>query len=278
MFAAALTVALAAVVLQLRTDALRAEVITPVPRPAPALARAAAPVAPEPSAATPTAPLPPLHVVGLGDSVMAGTACNCRTILSRFAQSLAQREGRTVTDVNLGVAGYTTQDVLSQLTDDPGTRQDVQKADIVIMIIGANDLKDDFDAWLHGGCNSACYQPDVTAMQDRLVSIIRQTQALRAGQPTTILVDNYWNVFADGDVARAQGGQRQLDWSVAVTTAVNSAIAQASAQSGARTVDLVHVFKGSGDEDPTSLLADDGDHPNAAGVQAIVAANLAALG
>ena len=35
-------------------------------------------------------------------------------------------------------------------------------------------------------------------------------------------------------------------------------------------VDLVKPFRGpSGDSDPTPLLADDGDHPNAAGVDAI---------
>jgi lysophospholipase L1-like esterase len=40
-------------------------------------------------------------------------------------------------------------------------------------------------------------------------------------------------------------------------------------------VDLVPVFKPGG-SDPTPLLADDGDHPNAAGVQATVRALLAA--
>ena len=92
----------------------------------------------------------------------------------------------------------------------------------------------------------------------------------------TVLVDNYWNVFTDGAVARADGGQEQLDWSAEVTKAANLAIAKAASGSGDLSVDLVKPFKRGGDEDPTPLLADDGDHPNAAGVKAIVAANLAA--
>ena len=81
----------------------------------------------------------------------------------------------------------------------------------------------------------------------------------------TVLVDNYWNVFTDGAVARADGGQEQLDWSAEVTTAANRAIENAANNSGDLTVDLVKPFKNGGDEDPTPLLADDGDHPNAAG-------------
>ena len=90
-------------------------------------------------------------------------------------------------------------------------------------------------------------------------------------------LDVHGGLIRDGGaVARADGGQEQIDWSSEVTKAANLAIANAASSSGDLTVDLVKPFKNGGDEDPTPLLADDGDHPNAAGVKAIVAANMAA--
>ena len=238
-------------------------------------------VSPKHSAAMPrttqsSTPLAPLHVVGIGDSVMAGTHCNCETIMAGFAHAIADRTGRDVTATNLGVPGYTTNDLLDQLHQDANARREVANADILIVIIGANDLSDAFDSWNQSDCDATCYKPQVDTMGTRLASVLSLVRSLRAGQPMTVLVDNYWNVFIDGAVARADGGQEQIDWSVEVTKSANHAIANAASSSGDLTVDLVKPFKSSGDEDPTPLLADDGDHPNAAGVQAIVAANVAA--
>jgi lysophospholipase L1-like esterase len=89
-----------------------------------------------------------------------------------------------------------------------------------------------------------------------------------------VLVTDYWNVFTDGDVARSTGGQAQVDWSADVTAAANQQICAAARSAGDVCVDLVPVFKPGG-SDPTPLLAADGDHPNAAGVQATVRALLA---
>jgi lysophospholipase L1-like esterase len=228
-------------------------------------------------AAQPSTPPAPLHVVGIGDSVMAGTNCNCETIMTGFAHAMADRSGRDVTAANLGVPGFTTNDVLDQLRTDANARQEVASADILIVIIGANDLSDAFDSWNQSDCDPSCYQPQVDAMGTRLASVLGLARTLRAGRPMTVLVDNYWNVFTDGAVARADGGQQQIDWSTEVTRAANLAIAKSASSSGDLTVDLVKPFKNAGDQDPTPLLADDGDHPNAAGVRAIIAANVAAL-
>lgn len=196
-------------------------------------------------------PMAPLHVVGIGDSVMAGTNCNFETIMTGFAHVMADRTGRDVTAANLGVPGYTTNDLLDQLHNDAKARQEVASADILIVIIGANDLSDALDSWNQSDCDASCYQPQVDAMGTRLASVLSLVRSLRAGQPMTVLVDNYWNVFTDGAVARADGGQEQIDWSAEVTKAANLAIANAASSSGDLTVDLVKPFKNGGDEDPT---------------------------
>jgi len=236
----------------------------------PAHPQATAPATPR------STPVAPLLVVGIGDSVMSGTNCDCETIMTGFAHAMADRTGRDVTATNLGVPGYTTSDLLDQLHQDANARRQVANADILIVIIGANDLSDAFDSWNQGDCAVSCYQPQVDAMATRLGAVLSLVRSLRANQPMTVLVDNYWNVFTDGDVARADGGQEQINWSVQVTKAANLAIAKAANGSGDVTVDLVKPFKNGGDEDPRPLLADDGDHPNAAGVRAIVSANVSA--
>jgi lysophospholipase L1-like esterase len=57
---------------------------------------------------------------------------------------------------------------------------------------------------------------------------------------------------------------------IASTTYVNDALAVAAKTTGATYVSTYTAFKGpSGTDDPTTLLAPDGDHPDAAGHQLI---------
>jgi lysophospholipase L1-like esterase len=226
-----------------------------------------------PSGTSTGAPSAPVQVVGLGDSVMAGTNCGCDGIAAEFAAALAARDRVSARAVNLGVGGYVTGDVLNDLKNDARTRRAVSRADVVLVIIGANDMYDALDNWKSGGCSRACYTPVVTAMKSRLRSILAEIAALEGPRPHTVLVDGYWNIFTDGQVALHQGGWSQLSWSRTVTSAVNDAIQDAAAEASDTFVGLRSVFT----DVPDPLLASDGDHPNAAGVRAIVKANLAAL-
>ncbi len=236
------------------------------------------PGAPASREATPApVPLRALTLLGLGDSVMAGTNCGCETIPTRLARLLEHRERRPVAATNLGTAGYTTTDVLRQLNADSSARRAVRDADVLVLIVGANDLNDALAAWRESDCDRDCYQPRVDAMRERLASILRLVESLRAGRPGPLLVDTYWNVFTDGDVARSEGGEGQVSWSREVTGAANAAITEATRALGGQVVDLTEPFTRHGGDDPTPLLADDGDHPNSAGVDAIVHANLDAI-
>jgi lysophospholipase L1-like esterase len=214
-----------------------------------------------------------MTVVGLGDSVMSGTNCNCSGIVAEYAQALAQRDGIKVTGNNLGVPGDTTVNLLDHLQHDAAFRTAVQNADIVLVTIGANDLAPQWQQWQSSSCDDTCYDPAVDAMSARLNQILTLIKSLRSGPPATILVTNYWNVFTDGAVARASGGQAQIDWSQDITLAANSGICSTATGDGATCVDL---YKPIQDGDPTDVLATDGDHPNAAGVAVIVQALMGA--
>lgn len=216
-----------------------------------------------------------MRVVGLGDSVMAGTNCGCDGLAEEYGRALATREGVHVSVSNLGGNGKVTDDVLEDLRDDRTTRSALATADVVLVTIGANDLLPELDHWRSSGCTASCFAEPAARMGRNLAKILAAVVGLRAGHRAAILVTDYWNVFTDGDVARSDGGEAQVDWSAEVTAAANRQICAAARSAGDTCVDLVSVFKPRG-ADPTPLLAPDGDHPNDAGVRAIVKALLAA--
>lgn len=231
--------------------------------------------APRAAAKAPATPTPPLRLVGLGDSVMAGTACDCDGIAQGIADGLAERDDRAVDYDNLGQSGDTTTDLLDELGSDD-VRAAVRKADVVVLVIGANDLGALQDQDEPESCDDDCYRPLVTAMADRLAEVLQVVDQLTSGR-ATVLVDGYWNVFEDGEQATSVQGAGQVVWSRSVTREANTAIAATAAAAGATYVDLAAAFTAAAGSDPTGLLADDGDHPNAAGVAVIVRANLTAL-
>lgn len=216
-----------------------------------------------------------LRVVGLGDSVMSGAHCDCAGLAEEYASALADRSGMHVSVQNLGTDGAVTGDLLEDIQKDSTTRAAIENADVVLVTIGANDLLPQLDQWRSGGCDEACFAGPAAKMGQNLSAILTAVDSVRHGHRGTVLVTDYWNVFTDGDVARTTGGQAQVDWSTDVTAAANQQICAAARAADDTCVDLVPVFKPAG-ADPTSLLADDGDHPNNAGVQAIVQALLAA--
>ena len=234
-----------------------------------------APTAPTPTQGATTSAPRPLSVVGVGDSVTAGSNCDCATFVERFADLVAARDGRAATATNLGVPGLTTGSLATQLAQ-PGPSRSVAAADTVVVTIGANDLGPLEDQWEHGGCDSACLAPGVAAMARGLaVDLARIRELGHAGQ--RVEVTTYWNVFEDGDVADQKLGPGFADWSDSVTVAANRAICQAAQGYGDTCVDLYAPFlSADGNRNPTPLLASDGDHPNAAGHQVIARALLAA--
>src|SRR6516162_5744818 len=69
-------------------------------------------------------------IVALGDSVPRGTNCNCTPYPPLTAEGLAGTTGKEVTATNDSVAGYTTNNVLKQLTNE-GVKAHIRKAEVV---------------------------------------------------------------------------------------------------------------------------------------------------
>lgn len=153
-------------------------------------------------APTSTTARPRAVVVGLGDSVTAGTNCGCTDFITQYAAQLPALDGGPAIATNDGTPGLTTDGLVQNLTSDGPTRAAVAGSTIVIITIGANDLGPLLATWQANGCSVTCYQPAVTTMGQGVRRVLALVDGLRAGRPTTLLVTDYWNVFQDGDVAR----------------------------------------------------------------------------
>ncbi|NNM45470.1 GDSL-type esterase/lipase family protein [Knoellia koreensis] len=227
-----------------------------------------------PSASSTTRAVGPTTVVGLGDSVMSGMNCDCDPFIVTYAAALGGRDHRTVHAVNLGQSGITTPQLIEQLHQ-PDVAARVAAAGEVVITIGANDLVPLVSRWKDSGCAVSCMAPSVATMGATVdQALARVGQLVRPGTP--VLVTDYWNVFEDGDVADVRHGDGFADWSDAVTLRANAAICAAAMRAGDTCVDLRQPFLGDdGSKNPTPLLADDGDHPDAAG-HALIARTLLA--
>nr|QLJ96981.1 SGNH/GDSL hydrolase family protein [Micromonospora carbonacea] len=210
----------------------------------------------------PTAgPAAPGAVVALGDSVPAGSACDCVP----FPDLYARMQVPAVPSVNLARGGFSSGDVWAQL-ESPDTDDDLRQAGVIMIMVGANDLAAAFDA---DGDGDGTYRQIAARVGANVAATIDRIRELHDG-PVTVLVLGYWNVVKDGSVGLAEYGDAGMAQSATATRYVNHALHDAAAETAALYVPTYPAFKGiTGDQDPTDLLADDGDHPNALGHELI---------
>ena len=226
-----------------------------------------------------------LRVVALGDSVTSGAHCDCDAFPVVYGRMLARQTGVPVHVDNLGVGGLGSAGLLKSLDDttSPEARA-VADAHVALVTIGANDFGDHHADITSGQCSGSpgddCVADEMAAMRSHVRDILERARALRHSQPTTVLVTGYWNVFEDGDVARASFPASGRAATIQLTLRANAAIRSAAQEAGATYVDLYHPFQDR-PGGPTGLLADDGDHASALGhaltAQMLMAAGLPGL-
>jgi lysophospholipase L1-like esterase len=214
-------------------------------------------------------------VVGLGNSVPSGTACSCENFVSAYAAMVAAGTNTKVTVDNDAVSGSTSADVVDQLSMSAVQAQ-VNSATTVLIMTGANDFNDAFNQVSLGASAAETYAPVATAVQENVTTIVEKIHALNAGAHVVVL--DYWAAMEDGAIAARDYDAATMAASIASTTYVNDALAVAAKATGAIYVSTYAEFKGpTGTNDPTALLAADGDHPDAAGHQLIARTIYAAL-
>ena len=219
-----------------------------------------APVTTAPTAKNPV-------VLGFGNSVPSGTACSCTNFVSAYAAMVGSGTSTKPIVDNNSVPGSTSADVVNQLGG-TNVQAQVKAATTVLIMTGANDFNDAFDQVSLGAPAENTYAPVATAVQDNVTAIVEKIHSLNGGAHVVVL--DYWAAMEDGAVAAKDYDATAMAASVACTTAVNDALAVAAKATGATYVSTYTAFKGpDGTNDPTALLAADGDHPDAAGHQLI---------
>jgi len=219
------------------------------------------------SASTPAAPKT-WSVVALGDSVPRGTNCECRPYPPLSADGLAATIGQTVTATNDSVAGYTTSGVLRQLESDGAVIDHIRAARAVEIEVGANDVAYSRRC----GTSVECYAPLVPPVERNLTAIVRRVRELSSGHRALVVLLDYWSIWLGGKYA-AEKGDAYVNAAREMTDQVNAAIKSTATESGSAYVDLRRAFKGPNYAyDETHYLSSDGDHPNAAGHEAIARA------
>ena len=215
-----------------------------------------------------SAPREVWSVVALGDSVPRGTNCGCTPYPQLTASYLTASDRREVKATNDAVGGFTSADVVKQLSSDSAVVSDVANADVVEIEIGANDVA------YSGSCGTAvaCYQPMISSTERNLAQIVTRVHELTEGRPVLLILLDYWSVWLGGQYAKAEGDV-YVNAAASVTDQLNTVIKRTATNTDSDYVDLRAAFKGPDyDSDETRYLASDGDHPNAAGHQQIAEA------
>jgi acyl-CoA thioesterase-1 len=213
-------------------------------------------------------------IVALGDSVPSGYNCKCTPFPQLSAQGLAASTGQRVTASNDAVAGYTTSDVLKQLSSDSAVIDHVRKADAVEINVGANDVPYDAKSC---GTSSDCYAPLIPPMEKNLAAIVSRVRDLTSGHEAVIVLLDYWSIWLGGAYARNKGHE-YVSAARQTTAKVDAAIKMTATQTGSAYVSVRRAFKGpSFGYIESHYLSSDGDHPNAAGHQAIATATEAVI-
>jgi acyl-CoA thioesterase I len=206
-------------------------------------------------------------IVALGDSVPYGSNCDCQPYPQLTAEGLATADQK-VTATNDAVPGYTTSDVLRQLSSDSNVIDHVRAADAIEIEIGANDVAHS-DAC---GNSVDCYAAHVPAIETNLSAIVSRVHDLTSGHEVLVVLLDYWSVWLGGQYAAAKG-DAYVTAAEEMTDRVNAVIKSTAAKTASAYVDLRAAFKGPDyTYDETHYLSSDGDHPNAAGHRQIAAA------
>jgi lysophospholipase L1-like esterase len=210
-------------------------------------------------------------VVGFGDSVASAAICRCTSFVNLYAKRLPGGAGVA----NYAESGSTSSDALDRLAES-GVAAKVRTATTALIMTGANDFEDAFEAVSDGASAPARYGPVAEQVRQNVIRAVRKIQALSPHAHVVVL--DYWAAMEDGDVAKQDYDDNGMQAATEATDYLNAALASAAKTTGASFVSTLKAFKGAdGKTDPTPLLESDGDHPNAAGHRVIADAISAIL-
>src|SRR5204862_5029392 len=107
--------------------------------------------------------------------------------VGRYSRLLQTRLGLKLSVSNLAGDGKTSADLLSDLRNDPNTRAQVKRAEIVLFGIGGADLNAGDANFQAGKCRAeACYAPVLMSFARNFASIVATVRELRDSHKTVL--------------------------------------------------------------------------------------------
>jgi lysophospholipase L1-like esterase len=225
-----------------------------------------------------------------GDSIAFGAFAPIgRGYVPLYAKAIATDNGVFVSPTDLGVPGWTSQDLLNALQTKLVFRLAAFTSNVITWNIGGNDLSAARNQYKAGTCGGAdhqdCLHAAVAALKNNWDGILQALLTLRHGRPTILRTMDIYNPFVAEDKASdtyppSGPGNTDFDVFKPYLDDINAYIVGTSTAHGALVAQVYDAFNGPlHDQDPgaAGLLAFDDFHPNAAG-HALIASRLRALG
>ena len=145
--------------------------------------------------------------------------------------------------------GGTAQGLAADFKASQAIRDNLARADIVVIAIGGNDLGPAFDASVAGTCGGAdkldCFRTITEILRASFNGMLTEIERLRNGQPTVVRLVTMSNEFlADPDLIGALGADFGRTKGVVVTKMNRDAECQVAAAHHAKCVDLGLALNG----------------------------------
>ena len=215
-----------------------------------------------------------LHVVALGDSETTGSGDSTGVgWVGRYSRLLQTKLGLKLSVSNLAQDGKTSADLLSDLRNDPNTRTQVKRAEIVLFGIGGADLNAGDDNFQAGKCRAeACYAPVLKSFARNFDAIVAAVRELRGSNKTVLRSITQPNVLTGAeDVIPPFLKPIATRIGVYQATNANRATCRSMTKYKGRCIDVLHAFNGptgTADAYKKGLLNhEDCCYPNAKGQQ-----------
>lgn len=130
------------------------------------------------------------HYTAIGDSLTTGAGAWLSGGFAPLYRRMAESRLRSrVTYENLGINGLTSQKLLSRVQGDPRMRAALQRADIITVSIGANDLQPYARAIADGSGSRAAQIPQVLARtKGNVRQIVNHLYQIKSSQRTPFII------------------------------------------------------------------------------------------
>jgi lysophospholipase L1-like esterase len=215
-----------------------------------------------------------LSIVALGDSEATGSGDPSGIgWVGRYAHLLRAKYDLEADVTNLAVEGKTSAELLSDVRDDPTTREAVQGAQVVLLGIGGADYNAGDDAFAAGKCRAeACYTPLLKQFARNFDATVAAIREIRGSNETAIRSITQANVLTGAEDVIPQF-LRPVATEVGAyqAKAANRSICQVMAKYDGRCIDVLESFNGTdGTENAYKkglLNYEDCCYPNAKGQQ-----------